>query len=289
MAHLKRTLLSLCAMFVVVSGAAAQKSDPEKPQTWMIYTVKGEEFAVALPANPAMTDTKTFNRPLKKTLLGRLLNTMVDRVVYSVEVYKNVEPRLSLDQFVAEETTGSRFDVTTEKKLTVDGLDGKEFSSLSKSSPAIVQFFATERRLYRFAVTGADANHGGVRRFFWSIRLGPETAGIEVSEPPKDPLEIDGERIYTAKEIDVKVKFLSRIEPQYTEAARQKGISGTVVLKAVCSASGRVTNIIVVRGLPLGLTERAIAAARATRFTPAMKDGRPVSMWMQFQYNFSLY
>ena len=296
MVHLKRILLSLCAMFVVVSGPmvltraeAQQKSDPKKPQTWLTYTVKGEEFAVALPANPAMTDTKTFNRPLKKTLLGRLLNTTVDRVVYSVEIYENEEPKLSLDQFVTEETIQSRFDVTTEKKLTVDGFAGKEFSSLSKSSPAMVQFFATEQRLYRFAVMGADANHGGVQRFFSSIRLGPQTAGIEVSEPPKDPLEIDGERIYTAKDVDVKVKFLMRPNPEYTPAARQKGITGTVALKAVCSANGQVTNIQVVRGLPHGLTEQAIAAARRVRFTPAMKDGKPVSMWMNFEYNFSLF
>ena len=129
MAHPNRILFSLCAMFMVVSAAAAQKSDPEKPQTWSTYTVKREEFAVALPDNPEMTDTKTFNRPLKKTLLGRLLKTTDNRVVYSIVVYENVKAKLTLDQFVAEETTGSRFDVTTEKMLTVDGFAGKQFSS----------------------------------------------------------------------------------------------------------------------------------------------------------------
>lgn len=286
MVHPKRILFSLCAMIVVVSASAQQKPDPEKPQTWLTYTVKGEEFAVALPANPAMTDTRTFNRPLKKTLLGKLFNTTQDRIVYSVEVYENIEPKVSLDQFVAEETTGSRFDVTTEKKLTVDGLDGKEFSSLSKSSPAMVQFFATERRFYRFAVTGADANHAGVQRFFSSIRLGQQVTGIEVLG---EPFVIDGERVFTGKEVDVKVKVLLKPDPQYTQAARQKGITGTVSIKAVCSANGRVTHIQVIRGLPLGLTEQAIAAARGVRFTPAMKDGKPVSMWMQFEYNFSLF
>ena len=269
-----------------ITDQAQQKSDPEKPQTWLTYTVRGAEFAVALPTIPAMTNTRTFNRPLKKTLLGRLLNTTQDRIIYSIEVYENVEPKLSLDQFVAEETTQSRFDVTTEKPLTVDGFAGKEFSSVSESSPAMVQFFATEQRLYRFAVAGADANHDGVQRFFSSIRLGQLAGGVEVSE---DPFVIDGERIYTGKEVDEKVKFLRRPDPHYTETARRKGISGTVVLKAVCSANGRVTNIIVVRGLPLGLTEQAIAAAKAVEFTPAKKDGKPVSIWMQFEYNFSLF
>ena len=36
-----------------------------------------------------------------------------------------------------------------------------------------------------------------------------------------------------------------------------------------------------------GLTERAIEAAKRIKFTPAMKDGKPVSVWMQLEYNFS--
>jgi hypothetical protein len=43
------------------------------------------------------------------------------------------------------------------------------------------------------------------------------------------------------------------------------------------------------RGLPYGLTEKAIAAARQIRFDPATKDGHKVSMWMKLEYNFNLY
>jgi hypothetical protein len=38
-----------------------------------------------------------------------------------------------------------------------------------------------------------------------------------------------------------------------------------------------------------GLTERAIEAAQRTRFIAAMKDGKPVSMWIQLEYYFNLY
>jgi len=44
-----------------------------------------------------------------------------------------------------------------------------------------------------------------------------------------------------------------------------------------------------VRTLPFGLTERAIAAARQIKFVPATKGGRPVSVFMQLEYNFNLY
>jgi TonB family protein len=66
-------------------------------------------------------------------------------------------------------------------------------------------------------------------------------------------------------------------------------ITGTVVLKCVFASDGRVTNIRVVQGLPNGLTEKSIEAARKIRFIPATKDGRNVSMWMQLEYNFNLY
>ena len=36
-------------------------------------------------------------------------------------------------------------------------------------------------------------------------------------------------------------------------------------------------------------TEKAIAAARKIRFIPAMRNGRPVSVHMQLEYNFNLY
>ena len=57
----------------------------------------------------------------------------------------------------------------------------------------------------------------------------------------------------------------------------------------VIDANGQVTNIHAISGLPEGLTERAIEAAKQIKFVPAMRDGHPVSMWMELQYNFELY
>jgi TonB family protein len=97
------------------------------------------------------------------------------------------------------------------------------------------------------------------------------------------------DRIFTGKEVTSKAVLISKPEPQYTEEARKNQITGTVVLKVVFASNGSVTNIRTVSGLPNGLTERAIAAARNIKFRPATKDGHPVSMWMQLEYNFNLY
>jgi hypothetical protein len=50
-----------------------------------------------------------------------------------------------------------------------------------------------------------------------------------------------------------------------------------------------VTNIRTVQSLPLGLTERAIIAARQIRFVPALRSNQAVSVYMQLEYNFNLY
>jgi TonB family protein len=99
----------------------------------------------------------------------------------------------------------------------------------------------------------------------------------------------DYNRIFRSSEVNSRARVLLKPEPSYTESARKNQITGTVVLRAVFSSSGSVTNISTIRGLPDGLTERAISAAKQIRFVPAQKDGRPVSMWMQLEYNFNLY
>jgi protein TonB len=89
--------------------------------------------------------------------------------------------------------------------------------------------------------------------------------------------------------VSSKARVLSKPEPQYTEEARKNQVTGTVVLRAVFTSGGQVANIRAVSGLPYGLTERAIAAARQIKFSPATKDGHAVSMYIQLEYNFNLY
>lgn len=64
----------------------------------------------------------------------------------------------------------------------------------------------------------------------------------------------------------------------YTDAAREAGIEGTVLLDLVVGANGRARDIMVVRGLDHGLSQAAIAAARACRFSPGQRDGHAVAV-----------
>jgi len=99
----------------------------------------------------------------------------------------------------------------------------------------------------------------------------------------------DPDRVYPAPQVTERARVIAKPEPQYTEEARRNAVTGSVVLRVVFSRGGEVTNIRAVQSLPFGLTERAIAAARLIRFRPATRDGRPVNVYMQLEYNFNLY
>jgi TonB family protein len=94
---------------------------------------------------------------------------------------------------------------------------------------------------------------------------------------------------FTGRDVTQKARVLSKPEPTYTEPARKAGVTGTVVLRVIFASDGEVKHIFVIRALGYGLTSQAIKAARLIKFDPAMKDGRPVSMYLQLEYNFNLY
>ncbi len=75
----------------------------------------------------------------------------------------------------------------------------------------------------------------------------------------------------------------------YTETARRNNVEGSVLLKVTLLANGEVGSVRVVRGLPDGLTERAVDAARRIEFEPKRVDGVPVSVTQTFEYTFSIY
>lgn len=83
--------------------------------------------------------------------------------------------------------------------------------------------------------------------------------------------------------------ILSREKARYTEEARQNKVQGTVVLSVIFTADGRITNIRTIRGLPDGLTEKAIEAAQKIRFQPATKNGQAVSVRGNLEFTFNLY
>lgn len=96
------------------------------------------------------------------------------------------------------------------------------------------------------------------------------------------------DRVYSGRELTQKARVLDMPQPELTEAARNNRVNGNVVLRCTLASDGTVKHLLVVKGLSHGLTEAALRSARRMKFVPASIDGRPVSMFMQLEYNFDL-
>jgi protein TonB len=107
---------------------------------------------------------------------------------------------------------------------------------------------------------------------------GEGSGGVEA--PPGGPLRVGG---------DVKAPtILDRPDPNYTEAARKARVAGIVVVEAIIGKDGRVQDVKVVKGLPMGLGEEAEAAVRRWRFKPGTLNGQPVATIFNLTVNFKL-
>lgn len=95
--------------------------------------------------------------------------------------------------------------------------------------------------------------------------------------------------VYRMSEVDVKPRIRSKPNPGYTERARRAGVSGRVEVAAVLCGTGEVGDVEVIRGLPEGLSEEAVKAARRIRFEPARKDDERVAVRVRVLYDFQVF
>ena len=79
-----------------------------------------------------------------------------------------------------------------------------------------------------------------------------------------------------------------KVEPEYSEEARDLKIQGTVMLGFEVWEDGRGHNFEVLRSVGHGLDEKAIEAVRRWKFEPGKKDGNPVRVQVQAQVRFRL-
>lgn len=85
------------------------------------------------------------------------------------------------------------------------------------------------------------------------------------------------------------LRILFKQKAQYTDQARQNNVQGTVTLRVTFLASGGIGSISTLKGLPYGLTEQAIAAAKAIRFEPEKVNGVPRTTSRPVSFTFNIY
>jgi periplasmic protein TonB len=82
--------------------------------------------------------------------------------------------------------------------------------------------------------------------------------------------------------------ILREVKADYTEDARRRGIEGEVVLEIVVRRDGSVGDVRLINGLPSGLNDRAMAAVKQWRFSPAHRLSQPVDVIVEVAVEFKL-
>ena len=75
--------------------------------------------------------------------------------------------------------------------------------------------------------------------------------------------------------------------PLYPAIAQSARVQGIVIIEATIGADGRVTDVTVLRSIPL-LDAAALTAVRQWEFSPTLLNGIPVPVIMTVTVNFTL-
>lgn len=300
-------LVSLpCSAQQTLAAATQSTNDaPEQSTKWERFSPAGEEFAVFLPQQPSLSN---FARPKSirnRVQDGRLYSTYRNGTVYVIISIDNTGGGASLQTIRDEIFTNEEQQILvidgaerSESKVTRHGVKGIQYRSSNANISSISEFYAADNHIYFFGVYSEDINEQAVKQFLSSIAVGSKAMARKQPDLYQPPTQgaapsassgATGTGVFTSRDVTRKAIVVTRAKTQYTEEARQNAVEGTVVLRAILASTGDVTNIEAIRGLPDGLTEKAIAAARNISFIPAKKEGRFVSQYIQIEYNFNLY
>jgi protein TonB len=83
--------------------------------------------------------------------------------------------------------------------------------------------------------------------------------------------------------------LIYQVEPEFSEEARKAKAAGNVMVKLWVDESGNPTHVHVVRGIGMGLDEKAVAAVKQYRFRPAMENGKPVLVEVNVEVTFTIF
>jgi protein TonB len=84
-------------------------------------------------------------------------------------------------------------------------------------------------------------------------------------------------------------EVLFQPEPEFSEEARKAKVAGNVLVYLIVDTNGNPKNVHVIRGIGMGLDEKAMDAVRKYKFRPAMENGKAVPVEMQIEVNFQIF
>jgi periplasmic protein TonB len=84
-------------------------------------------------------------------------------------------------------------------------------------------------------------------------------------------------------------QLIFQVEPEFSEEARKAKAAGNVLVNLWVDEQGHPTHVHVIRGVGMGLDEKAVEAVKQYKFKPAMENGKPVLVELNVEVNFQIF
>ncbi|RMI13433.1 MAG: M56 family peptidase [Calditrichaeota bacterium] len=103
----------------------------------------------------------------------------------------------------------------------------------------------------------------------------------------KQAIEPSKAEVVEFEPLTKKPQLLKMVQPEYPSQAREKGIEGYVLVKALVGVDGTVEATELLKSIP-ELDMAAVQAVEQFRFSPAELNGEPVKVWVTVPVQFKL-
>jgi len=80
-----------------------------------------------------------------------------------------------------------------------------------------------------------------------------------------------------------------QVDPEFSEEARKAKFMGVVTVNLWVDEKGNPQHVRVLRGVGMGLDEKAMEAVKQYKFKPAMEGGKPVLVELNIEVNFQIF
>jgi TonB family protein len=128
------------------------------------------------------------------------------------------------------------------------------------------------------------------------LALSATVIQAQSKEPPKSPPaekerqqeDPEDDHVYLGSEVDVKAKITNRMD-YYPRPGRDCPNHSWVRLRAVLHKSGKVMEIEIIKRQRCSLDEESVKVVRKYKFIPAQKDGRSVSQYQYFEFQYNVF
>lgn len=295
-----RTLFLIAILFVAFFPATAQTDVYTAPVKWERHRVTFRKISVMFPKMPVAIESSDPCSELAQHTYVAYAREVVYTFVFSYKIHTSQGDFCPVRRHFGRKYFDSRIaelaqmkDASVPEKLSLNGRPAVIISADSTKHWLIDDI--KNDRWFELSISNRPDAKPDETTFVNSLTTDEET-GVEIGNGAERTLGDAGTTVPVTS-VEGKTNplvtepFLLRFKPKanYTDAARQNNVTGTVRLKLALLSHGGVGAITTVSELPYGLTEQAIAVAKRIVFIPKKVNGVNVSVIVTFDYVFNIY